>query len=92
MNGIQLYSTMNPDFVWGPTMDDKGSEDVKGLTTHFAAFYGTSCRSHCRTNGMECYRRRKVFIQGIMTAKCYIRDVLQEHALPYIKGIPGTVF
>ncbi|RZC31841.1 hypothetical protein BDFB_011721 [Asbolus verrucosus] len=28
MNGIQLSSAMNPDFVWGPTMDDKESEDV----------------------------------------------------------------
>ncbi|RZC40865.1 hypothetical protein BDFB_012500, partial [Asbolus verrucosus] len=28
MNGIQLCSAMNLDFVWGPTMDDKGSEDV----------------------------------------------------------------
>ncbi|RZB40080.1 hypothetical protein BDFB_014358 [Asbolus verrucosus] len=28
MNEIQLCSMMNPDFVWGPTMDDKGSEDV----------------------------------------------------------------
>ncbi|RZC43046.1 hypothetical protein BDFB_007764, partial [Asbolus verrucosus] len=30
-----------------------------------------------------------VFIQGTMTAERYIGDVLQEHALPYIRDIPG---